>query len=118
MPRKALIPCSYKGCPVLIESGSGNYCEEHKKIRHSNYQKLRGDSKFTKIYSSKRWDTARKQALYRDGGFCVVCGDPAVLVDHIKELKDGGEPYLLENLQSMCFQCHTIKTQEVEKSRR
>ena len=115
MPRKPPIACSYRGCPNLVQPGEGGLCPEHQQDRHAHYNKSRGDKQYTQIYDSKRWVTARKQALYRDQGLCVECKEPAVLVDHIKELKDGGDPYALENLQSMCFRCHAIKTKEEAK---
>jgi 5-methylcytosine-specific restriction endonuclease McrA len=42
---------------------------------------------------------------------------PADMVDHIKELSDGGELLNDENLMSMCWACHAKKTQR-EKERR
>ncbi len=117
MPYKPKIPCRSKGCPELVESGSGGYCKEHKRVHDSRYQKSRGDAAIIKIYKSKSWETSRRNALYRDAGICVVCGGPANMVDHIKEIKDGGEPFLLENLQSLCNRCHAIKTYESSKDR-
>ena len=118
MPRKPPIACSFRGCPNLVEPGTGGLCEEHKRDRHQHYNRSRTDKEYTKIYDSKRWQTARKQALYRDGGMCVMCNEPATLVDHIKEIKDGGDPYSLSNLQSLCFRCHSIKTQDENKKRK
>ena len=113
MPRKAKVPCSHRGCRNLVEPGTGGYCEEHKTIRHQHYNKTRTDKKEIAFYKQKRWLSVRKAALYRDQGLCVVCKEPAVLVDHIIEVKDGGAKYSLENLQSMCHKCHAIKTQKV-----
>ena len=36
----------------------------------------------------------------------------AVMVDHIIELKDGGDRLSEENAQSLCWKCHGIKTAE------
>jgi 5-methylcytosine-specific restriction endonuclease McrA len=42
---------------------------------------------------------------------------PAKIVDHIKEIKDGGDRLSLENLQSMCIPCHNIKTAKEKQHR-
>ena len=43
---------------------------------------------------------------------------PMTTVDHVKELKDGGEPWDPDNLESLCDQCHKKKTGEEVKKRR
>jgi 5-methylcytosine-specific restriction protein A len=54
------------------------------------------------------WPTLRKRALHRDHHTCP-CGQPATAVDHITPLRDGGIN-MLDNLQSLCDQCHAAKT--------
>ena len=118
MPRKAKIPCNHRGCPTLIESGTGNYCAEHRKMKNSVYNKTRADSADIQFYSTARWKRVRKIALVRDNGLCQRCETTnAEMVDHIVEIKDGGEPYVLDNLQSLCNRCHAIKTKEEEAKR-
>jgi len=113
MPMKPPIACTHKGCSRLAKAGDGGLCSVHKKARHDNYSKMRGDKSITRIYGTKAWKLARRMALERDNGWCVMCQKkPAILVDHIKELKDGGSPYDLSNLQSLCHACHTKKTKE------
>jgi 5-methylcytosine-specific restriction endonuclease McrA len=36
--------------------------------------------------------------------------EPAVDVDHIKALADGGEPFDFDNLRSLCHACHSRVT--------
>lgn len=111
MPRKAKIPCNHKGCPTLIESGTGNYCEEHRKLKNTIYNKTRDDKDIIAIYSTSRWKRIRKLALVRDNGLCQHCQQAnAEMVDHIHEIKDGGDPYDLSNLESLCNRCHAVKT--------
>lgn len=43
--------------------------------------------------------------------------EPAVIVDHVKEIADGGDPYDWDNLQSLCLPCHNRKT-AAERRRR
>ena len=118
MPRKAKIPCNHTGCRILIESGTGNYCEEHMKMKNSVYNKTRSDKADIRFYSTARWKRVRKVALVRDSGLCQIClTTNAEMVDHIIEVKDGGEQYNLENLQSLCNRCHAIKTKTEESKR-
>lgn len=56
------------------------------------------------------WRRARKLALARDRFACRICGRPATDVDHVEELIDGGSPFSLDNLQSLCGPCHDAKT--------
>ncbi len=119
MPYKPKVNCTTKGCSNYANAGDGGLCDVHKKQRHRDYSKTRDDAEHTKIYKTKAWKLARKQALYRDEGWCVICKEvPAVLVDHIKEVKDGGALYALDNLQSLCAKCHAKKTKEVAKLRK
>ena len=63
------------------------------------------------LLNQRRWKLARRAALDRDGWRCVKCGRAGVLdVDHIKPLNEGGEPYKLLNLQSLCREDHWEKT--------
>lgn len=62
--------------------------------------------------TNPEWRKARKFALRRDRFTCGRCGRPASEVDHVVELIDGGAPYQLDNLQSMCGPCHDAKTSE------
>ncbi len=49
----------------------------------------------------------RKTVLERDGGRCGLCGQPGTEIDHI-----AGSSSVLSNLQLLCHECHTAKTQE------
>jgi len=52
----------------------------------------------------------RRRVLARDGNRCVVCGSTAQLeVDHRQALMNGGDNSL-DNLATLCDDCHTIKT--------
>ena len=119
MPKKPPINCTFRGCPNLVEPGQGGLCEQHRRKRHKWDAQSRTDRADIKIYSTKAWRHIRKLALQRDQGWCVICKEkPADVVDHIKEIKDGGTPYDLNNLQSLCNSCHAIKTNEVARQRK
>ena len=54
-----------------------------------------------------RWDQVRLAALERDGWRCQTCGKAGVLeVHHVVALRDGGAPYDLANLVTLCRACH------------
>ena len=57
------------------------------------------------------WQELRIKALERDDYKCVKDNKPTVDVDHIMPLCLGGENRL-SNLQSLCKECHKIKTKE------
>lgn len=48
MPRKPKKPCSYPGCPELIEDGS--YCKKHQKDVNRYYEKYKRDPLTKKRY--------------------------------------------------------------------
>jgi len=63
------------------------------------------------IYKTPQWAAVRLAAKRRDGWRCVQCGARGrIEVDHIKPIRDGGEPYELGNTQSLCVSCHARKT--------
>ena len=80
------------------------------------YDKQYRNQKSNKFYHSKQWKEIRNIQL-RQSPLCISCSLPAKVVDHIVEIKDGGEKLLLDNLQSMCISCHNIKTASVKKHR-
>lgn len=69
-----------------------------------------------KFYNGKRWKKIRLLALARDQHLCVICRKHGTLsigteVDHIIPYQIKPRmAYDLENLQTLCHQCHTIKT--------
>ena len=67
--------------------------------------------------TSVRWNDLRLQALARDRNTCAKCGKAAEEVDHIREIREGGPEFDLENLQSLCRKCHVLKTNENRRKR-
>ena len=111
MPRKPKRPCSYPGCPKLVD---GQYCEEHKRFVDKQYNEY-GRDNFTKnFYKTPEWLHARKQQLNQHP-FCAEClkagkRTRATMVDHIVPIKQGGERFAPSNLQSLCWSCHSRKS--------
>ncbi len=109
-------------CPLhgyWIKKDKDDRCPKCSKGKNKNYDRTKRDQSSKKIYNSKKWiKESRPGAIVRDNGRCVKCGsNENLVVDHIKELKDGGSPYDLNNLQTLCKKCHKIKT-DIEKKRR
>lgn len=61
-----------------------------------------------------RWRRLRDMVLKRDHYICQSCGEPSgwsAHVDHIQPRSVGG-PDTLENLQTLCHDCHNRKTKQ------
>jgi len=79
------------------------------------------------IKNDPRWHAARAACLDRDGHACVRCDRTAddlaprnpyatgLQVDHIIRISDGGDPFDLENLQTLCEECHEEKEKEYDE---
>ncbi len=105
MPR--LTVCSHPGCPELIPIKVGK-CDEHapppwqRPSRHTLERP--GD-----------WKRRRAKVMRRDGGLCVRCGRQGSHVDHIIPVARGGS-WGMENLQTLCRECHSFKTKQDRRS--
>ena len=70
-------------------------------------------SNFHKTIDRKRWAVLRRKVFERDGHRCVLCHHSGRLeCDHRKPVINGGEKYALNNLQTLCRNCHLVKTQQ------
>ena len=67
--------------------------------------------------TSISWNDMRQKALDRDLNKCVKCGKTADEVDHIMEIWEGGPEFDMDNLQSLCHECHVAKTNESRRRR-
>lgn len=113
VPSRPKKPCSYPGCPELVEAGQGGRCEKHKRQEQRRYDKQRGTAA-QRGYDA-RWQKARLSHL-KANPLCVFCLKenrltPATVVDHIVPHK--GDYNLFwdkNNWQSLCKRCHDIKT--------
>jgi 5-methylcytosine-specific restriction protein A len=66
------------------------------------------------FYSSAAWIKLRnyKRLINPICEHCIKVNliTPFHTIDHIKPISEGGEPLDLNNLQTLCRQCHAIKT--------
>ena len=67
------------------------------------------------LYTTQRWQRLRKYKLQQNP-LCEACLqfgaiEPATAVDHRKPINAGGDPYPpLDQLASLCANCHNLKT--------
>lgn len=71
------------------------------------------------IYQTKAWQNVRHAVLKRDGYKCRKCGrHGAIEIHHVVPLADGGKPFDMENLESLCRRCHFGETGRQNRARR
>lgn len=109
------------GKPIDLKLSKCEVCQNKQRERHRLYDKHIRDKDTASFYSSSAWQKIREQALIRDKGLCQHCLKKqrithADMVDHIIPIKVMWEYRLdLDNLQSLCNQCHVYKTLEDKK---
>ena len=107
MPWKAKHPCAHPGCKELTHK---RFCEQHQAKANADYDKTQRDPTMKRFYNSPQWFALRSRKLYKDP-LCEECKKggtliKATVVDHIHEMKHGGDALAMENLQSLCWSCH------------
>ncbi len=75
-----------------------------------------------KFYDSKQWKDLRQYFITRHP-LCKWCDEEGVItkgdvVDHIKEITDGGDSLDINNLQTLCHKHHNQKTNWERAKRR
>lgn len=75
---------------------------------------------YSKVYGTKRWKQTRALKLELNP-LCEECETlknvtPATVVDHIEPILEGGAPYDMDNLQSLCASHHNRKTGKNKKN--
>ena len=109
------IPLGKHYCPACEAQRAARVTAENRG-RYKDYDTNKRDKRSTEFYRSRPWKRTRLAALARDNYLCRACMErdrvtAATVVDHIKPLKLAWEKRLdLDNLQSLCAKCHSIKT--------
>ena len=114
MPKLPPKPCTKPGCGAYAVKGGR--CADHvvkHRWRHTKSRHERG--------YGWQWEQIRRRALVRDNYLCQYCRTegvytPATDVDHRIPKTDGGTDHL-DNLQSLCKNCHNEKTASEGKSK-
>ena len=108
MPYKAMHSCGHPGCPEIVLSGQ-KYCEKHRAEHKS--EDIRPGRKNGNLYSTKRWQVLRRQALMAHP-ICQICGKAiADTVDHVTPHRGNTDLFFDPgNLQALCKRCHDRKT--------
>ena len=68
------------------------------------------------FYYSRRWRRLSAEIRAEEPD-CRTCGAPAVCVDHIVGIEEGGDPFGRSNLQPLCMTCHNRKSQQEYRER-
>lgn len=81
----------------------------------AHYNAVTRDKEANTFYHSTSWKRLRDYVYSRDLAICQVCGqalDDRKIVDHIHPLKASPSEKLdRNNLWTLCYRCHNIKTQ-------
>jgi 5-methylcytosine-specific restriction protein A len=105
--------CNYPGCSTLTKS---YYCPIHQKKAEQNRKGLFQNTKRTtsknyhSLYQTYKWKKTSREFL-KENPFCVLCGAKSEITDHIIPHKGNEEIfYNKNNLQALCWKCHSKKT--------
>jgi len=111
MPYRSKKPCSYPGCPELVDAGS-TYCRKHRKKYFEGDRQKRGTAS-SRGYGS-RWRRASRLYLKKNP-LCAECLKggkviPAEVVDHIVPHRGDYKLFWDEsNWQGLCITHHNRK---------
>jgi len=66
-------------------------------------------TEYPTVYHTPEWERTRHEVYERDGYCCQVCEDRSagpLHAHHEQPISDGGKPFSLENLVTVCEACH------------
>ena len=98
------------------EHGSRGPCPDCKRTaEREKSRQRRATSPSVKTRNSRLWQRARETAKQRDGYRCTGCGSSSKLqVHHVVPIEQGGEPFLISNLVTLCRTCHEKAEREAK----
>lgn len=133
--------CNWRGCTRLVNQGTDfcdehkqmdlqrkqAYISQRDKVKSTtkgkqlanahmaHYNHTTRDPEANAFYHSVQWQRMRDYVYSRDMATCQVCGNAVTdrkIVDHIHPLKASPDEKLdKDNLWTLCYRCHNIKTQ-------
>jgi 5-methylcytosine-specific restriction endonuclease McrA len=96
--------CSGCSRPFQTTGKKGSRCPACSRVYERERSRTRRQRR---VRSGGRWQQARAAARKRDGERCRRCGTADNLeVHHVVGLAEGGQPYALANLVTLCTECH------------
>ena len=106
-------PCSYPGCATLTQASR---CDLHRKQERREYDRGRKDDPFRRLYAGRQWRRVREAKLAIDP-LCERCRasgriEAATEVHHRTAVRDGGDPFDVAGLESLCKRCHSRESAE------
>jgi 5-methylcytosine-specific restriction protein A len=106
-------PCSYPGCATLTHAGR---CDLHRRQERREYDRGRKDDPFHLLYAGRQWRRVREAKLAIDP-LCERCRaggriEAATEVHHRTAVRDGGDPFDITGLESLCKPCHSRESAE------
>lgn len=126
-----------KGEPICLIPNCNNIAKKYKNGQYRNYCENHNGNH---MRAFTNWQELQRKILRRDNDTCQICGDNKISrtiyrkdffsghihedtisnleVDHIQEIKDGGDMWDENNLQTLCHKCHSKKTTNSRRLRR
>lgn len=103
--------CKKNGCGRTAECGK-EYCHIHAFLSEKRkvFTRRGKSSEYHNLYETAKWRKTSREFL-KKYPFCFICGKPARIADHITPHRGNLELFYDENnLQPMCWSCHSRKT--------
>jgi 5-methylcytosine-specific restriction enzyme A len=107
MPWAAPRTCREPGCPQLVLEPGRYRCPRHHKDLRARLDAGRLGAR-ARGYDAA-WERVRAAFLVAHPR-CQRCGAPAVDVDHVVAIDDGGPRLDPANLRALCHPCHSSRT--------
>ncbi len=88
------------------------YCYIHRDLegKRKVFTRRGKSGEYHRLYESALWRKTSREFL-KKYPFCFICGKPARIADHITPHRGNiGLFYDEDNLQPMCWSCHSRKT--------
>lgn len=107
MPWAPAKGCIEPRCPNRASGAGSARCAEHQSARRAAQDATRASAR-ARGYD-KAWERVRAAFLAAHPR-CGQCGAPAVDVDHVRAISDGGARLDPANLRPFCHKCHSART--------
>lgn len=104
---------------IEINNKRAEYRAEQSSKRQALYNRHNRSKEANSFYHTKQWQQTRNYVINRDHYICQVCGEPVndrKIIDHIVPRRiDKSLELNTDNLWTLCYRCHRIKTLKEEQ---